>query len=53
MCVACFGAAGVGGKPELPNAVGNGSVGDFASKVFVTRAPGFGGGCEENILFLR
>ena len=26
MCVACFGAARVGGKPKLPDAVGNGSV---------------------------
>ena len=42
----------MGGKPELSNAVGDGSVGDFASKVFVARAPGFGGGCEENVLFL-
>ena len=43
----------MGGKPELPNAVGDGSVRNFASKVFVTSAPSFGGGCEKDILLLR
>ena len=52
MCVACFGAARVGGKPKLSDAVGDGSVGNLASKVFVARAPGFGGSCEKNVLFL-
>ena len=52
MCVACFGAAGVGGKPKLSDAVGDGSVGNFASKVFVARAPGFGGSSEEGVVFL-
>ena len=52
MCVACFGAARVGGKPKLPDAIGNGSVGDFANKVFVTRAPGLGGSCEKNVFLL-
>ena len=42
----------MGGKPKLPDAIGNGSVGDFANKVFVARAPGLGGSCEENVLFL-
>ena len=42
----------MGGKLELSNAVGDGSVCDFASKVFVTRAPSFGGGCEKDVLFL-
>ena len=52
MCVASFGAAMVGGEPELPDTIGNGSVGDFANKVFVAHAPGLGGNCKKNVFFL-
>ena len=52
MCVACFGAAGVGCEPKLSNTVGDCSVSDFASQVLVAGASGFGCCSEENVLFL-
>ena len=53
MSVPCLRAARVGRKPELPNAVGNCSVGDFVGEVFVAITSCFGGGCEEDVLLLR
>ena len=52
MRITCFGAPGVGGEPELANAVRYSSVGDFACKVFVACAPGFGCSSEEDVLLL-
>ena len=52
MCVACFGAAGVGCKSELSDTAGHCSMSDFAGKVFVARAPGFGGCGGKDVLFL-
>ena len=52
MSVACLGAPGVGSKSKLTNSVGDSSAGDFASKLFVARARGFGGSGEKNILHL-
>ena len=52
MCVTCFGGAGVGCEPELPNTAGNCPVGDFASQVLVAGAPGFSCCSKENVLFL-
>ena len=52
MRVACFRAPGVGSKPELTNAVRDSSVGDFACKVFVACASGFGCSSEEDVLLL-
>ena len=46
MRIACFGAPGVGSKSELPNAVGNRSVGDFAWQLFVACASGLGRSSE-------
>ena len=37
----------------MPDAIGNGFVGDFANKVFVARALGLGGSFSEAGLFLR
>ena len=52
VCVACLGGARVRCESELSDAAGDCSVGYFAGKVFVAGAPGFGGGCGKDVLFL-
>ena len=51
--IPCLLAARMGRESELPNAVGNCSMGDFVSEVLVTVTPCFRGSCEENVFFLR
>ena len=53
MSVPCLCAARVGCKPELPNTVGNCSVGDFVSEVLVALTSCFCGRCGKNVFFLR
>ena len=42
----------MGSKSELADAIGNSSVSDFACKLFVACASGFGCSSEEDVLFL-
>ena len=52
MCVACLGAARVRCKSELSDTARHCSVSDFAGKVLVAGASGFGGSGGKDVLFL-